>query len=378
MTAVSAGLGVVSGIAGMAAKNKEAAAQAQAAADQRFQAQASAWAQQRTLSIQADTAQKQHSMSVLQALSDYSLRETGLKAQRINAQSAAVQQNYANDKAAIEGQTALANQVNELNVAESQVLNQQQQQLGAADVKTAQMNDQIRQALMQTGQQASQQQKQAALLTASRRPMSESDTLATNSDVRKSIVDGLAQLLNMDQEQAIAEVQNMNESDMADISAALGLNNVDFGRATNAVNQRVVGEQQQFSRTDTAKSLANQQAALDAAQINELTNYALSSQSNQQTYDANRGINTVQQQSGIATANSVDASLKRAQDAPRGAGFLDYVNLGAQAYSSFSPFFGTRQQATPVTNNMSMPTSSGTPLRVVSPTYSGFVPGNNA
>jgi hypothetical protein len=360
----------------MNAKNKEAAAQAQAAADQRYQAQASAWAQQRTLSIQADTAAKQHSMSVLQALSDYSMRETGLKAQRISSDFAAMQTNYGTDKAAIEQQTALANQVGELNAAESQVLNQQQQQLGAADLKDAQVNAQIRQALAQAGQQASQQQKQAAMLAASRRPTSSSDATATQGDTRRLIVEGLTSLLEMSQEQALAEVQNMNESDMADISAALGLNNVDFGRDTNAVNQQVTAEQQAFSRADTARTRNNQQAAIDAAQLNELTNYALSSQSNQQTFDANRAINTVQQQAGGAMASNVDASLKRAQDAPRGAGFLDYVNLGANAFNSFSPYFGTRQ-TTPTTNN-SMSVTGGIPLRVIQPTYSGFVPGNNA
>lgn len=373
MGAVSAGLGVVSGIAGMNAKNKEAAAQAQAAADQRFQAQAGAWAQQRTLTIQAETAAQQHSMGVLQSLSDYSMRETALKAQRISSDFTAMQTNYGTDKAAIEQQTALANQVGELNAAESQVLNQQQQQLGAVDLKDTQVNAQIRQALAQAGQQASQQQKQAALLAASRRPTSGSDTV--QGDKRKMIVEGLTSLLEMDQEQALAEVQNMNESDMADISAALGLNNVDFGRSTNATNQRVTTEQQAFSRADTARTRNNQQAAIDAAQLNELTTYALSSQSNQQTFDANRSINTVQQQAGGATASSVDASLKRAQDAPRGAGFLDYVNLGANAYSSFSPYFGTRQ-AKPVNNSMSV--TGGIPLRVIQPNYSGFVPGNNA
>lgn len=365
MGAVSAGLSVVSGIAGMNAKNKEAAAQAQAAADQRFQAQAGAWAQQRTLTIQAETAAQQHSMGVLQSLSDYSMRETALKAQRISSDFTAMQTNYGTDKAAIEQQTALANQVGELNAAESQVLNQQQQQLGAADLKDTQVNAQIRQALAQAGQQASQQQKQAALLAASRRPTS-------GGDKRKMIVEGLTSLLEMDQEQALAEVQNMNESDMADISAALGLNNVDLGRSTNATNQRVTTEQQAFSRADTARTRNNQQAAIDAAQLNELTNYTLSSQSNQQTFDANRSINTVQQQAGGATASSVDASLKRAQDAPRGAGFLDYVNLGANAYSSFSPYFGNRNTAQPTTNSV------GIPLRVIQPNYSGFVPGNNA
>ena len=376
MGAVSAGLGVVSGIAGMNAKNKEAAAQAQAAADQRYQAQASAWAQQRVLSIQADTAAQQHSMSVLQALSDYSMRETGLKAQRISSDFAAMQTNYGTDKAAIEQKTALANQVGELNAAESQVLNQQQQQLGAADLKDAQVNAQIRQALAQAGQQASQQQKQAAMLAASRRPTSSSDAITTQGDTRRLVVEGLTSLLEMSQEQALAEVQNMNESDMADISAALGLNNVDFGRDTNAINQQVTAEQQAFSRADTARTRNNQQAAIDAAQLNELTNYALSSQSNQQTFDANRAINTVQQQAGGAMASNVDASLKRAQDAPRGAGFLDYVNLGANAFNSFSPYFGTRQ-TTPTTNN-SMSVTGGIPLRVIQPTYSGFVPGNNA
>lgn len=364
MGAISAGIGVVSGIAGMSAKNKEAAAQAQAAADQRFQAQASAWAQRRTLEIQAETTQQQHSMSTIQMLSDYSMREAALKAQRLSSRSEATQRDYGQNKQAIEAQTALAAQVGELNAMETGVLQQYQQQAGASDVRDTQLNEQLRSALQQTNQQLDQQRKQQSLVDASRRPRS-------GGVDRKTVVEGLTQLLEMDQTQAASMLQNINETDMADIAAVLGLSNVDFGRDNNALNQRVVGEQQAYNQRDSEATLELQQKALDTAQLNELTNYALSSASNQRTYDANRSVNTTQQQAGVATANSVDASLKRAQDAPRGASFLDALNVGVSAYQGFSPYFGTR---TSTTNNMGIPTTGGVPIGVYGPSFVGPLP----
>lgn len=344
--AVGAGVSVISGIAGINEKNRQAAAQAQAAADERYRQQAASWAQSESIRIQAQTAQQTQDLNLIAQLSNYVTRARGLEAQAKATEIAKINQDYAINSSALEAQTQLAAERGNLARQETSVESQYSQAAVGADQRAEQVNRELGSLVDQLVQQLDTGSRQRAAQASRFRLQASSDTLANQANERTQIINQLGTLLGIDQEEALAAMQNANETTLADIARAVGLSDVRFGRDTNTRNEGIVSSQRDFMLQDSARTAQQQSDALALAQNQALSDYAIQYRSSADTYAGNQALYGVQQQAGQATSASIQDSLKRQQDSYRGAGFLDYVNLGLQSYQAISPLVNRQSTQT--------------------------------
>lgn len=363
--AVAAGVSVISGIGGIISKNKEASAQREQLQAQQYQAAVQSAAQQEQLKAQQILARQEYQMGVLASISTYNQAKVGLNAQRIQADAEAQQQQYA---ASAQGLTAASQLTQQQADLERQRVNIQvgtDQQLGQSAQRQTGVSEQLVGAIEQAQQQLSEKERRAVSQQAMGKLTSTSSLAKKDRDLMQTVADAFSQGLQIDRTQALSELQGFNEEELASIAEQLGLNDNQRGIDTvtansslNLINTRGAVDAAALNRTSTL-------AALDSANSTTDFGQSMQGQSRDNSYAAQDFSLGVQRGLNTATNQSVQSSFGKAISNVRGAGFLDYLNAGVNAYGAVSPLL--RRSPTVGGNTVTTP-NQATQL----PLYSGI------
>lgn len=340
LPAVTAGVSVISSIAGISAKNKAAAAERQQQEEQRTQANASALAQQQQLGAAQQLAQQQLGLSTLARLASAQQADFGAQAQQQMADLKAQQERYAIDAGTlqqeiggVQAEAALAKQRGQIEAASAV----QQQQ---ADAKTIATNE----ALVNAGQQFDaslnqEERRQLALQTSARIRTGSSDT-AQGKGMLERAAAALSIGLDLDRNAVLAELQNMGETTLAQIGEQLGLNDNQLSAENVAANLKMMRMASQNAKQAVDRNLATDTAGIQFARDANLLNTTLDQAGAQRSYDAALKGYATQGELNSVTNASVNRQISYAQANTKGAGIFDYVNAGIQAYGAVSPLLG--------------------------------------
>ena len=337
MGAVAAGVSVISGIAGIAGKNKEAAAQREQLQAQQYQAAVQSAAQQEQLKAQQILARQEYQMGVLSSVAAYNQAKVGLNSQRIQTDTEALQQQYAATAQGLTAEGQLTQQRSDLERQRANIEVGTDQQLGQSAQRQTGVAEQLVGAVEQAQQQLTERERRAVSQQAMGKLTSTSSLNKKDKDILNTVAEAFAQGLQLDRTQALSELQGFNEEELALIAEQLGLSDNQRGMDTVAANSNLnllntsgLVDAAALNRTSTL-------AALDSANSTTDFGQSMQAQSRDNSYAAQDFSLGIQRGLNTATNQSVQSSFGKAISSVRGAGFLDYLNAGVNAYGAVSP-----------------------------------------
>ncbi len=337
MGAVAAGVSVISGIAGIASKNKEAAAQRQQLQAQQYQAAVQSAAQQEQLKAQQILARQEYQMGVLSSVAAYNQAKVGLNSQRIQADTEALQQQYAATAQGLTAESQLTQQRSDLERQRANIQIGADQQMGQSAQRQTGVAEQLVGAVEQAQQQLTEKQRREVSQQAMGKLTSTSSLNKKDKQLMQTVADAFSAGLQIDRTQALSELQGFNEEELALIAEQLGLSDNQRGVDTvaansnlNLLNTRGAVDAAALNRTSTL-------AALDSANSTTDFGQSMQSRARDNSYAAQDFSLGIQRGLNTATNQSVQSSFGSAISNVRGAGFLDYLNAGVNAYGAVSP-----------------------------------------
>jgi hypothetical protein len=385
---VGAVTSVASGIAGISAKNKAAAAERERiSAQSRIDATRS-YSAEMTLSQQQQSAAAQYQLGLIARMNQFYQADSAVKAQQAAASLRRQQEVAAIETGQLQAMSQLATQQQAVERQASQATINRDTQESQANAKAGAKTSQATQILQQVAASLTEQERRQ-MANDLMRQMS-SGSVKKDGQIRDKAVAMLAAGLNTDREVIEAELQRMNETDLADIQAQLGLSDADLtsqgiqgtlealGISSNAArNNAFANERNTLNASEYARQLSGMNAQIDLAgglQAYRDQDYSLGVQ------------RSVNRETGQHVADTSAAAMRNV----RGAGFTDYLAAGMNTYQSVAPLFGgsgrTRSNAPAQSSNRFIDPSLGftgpsTQIPVpypVNSTFSGYVPGDNA
>jgi hypothetical protein len=357
---------VIGGIAGIASKNQQAAAQREQINAQAYQAKVGQMANSAMLEQQQILTRREYEIGALARLQAYSQAQAGLAAQTQLATLKAQQEDYMAQYTAMQQQGSLAQQQQQFERQRSDITTGTDTKLGASATKessvaTALTNETAKQIAAQTEAQRKQISAQAM-----GRMASTSNLVAGERRLSDSISEALSQGLDADRTALQAHIQQLSEEEQLLIAERIGLNDNASNMDTVAANIRLTALGLGGALQQNAADLANTRSSADIASrlmTNDANSQARSAQDAYRYQDYSLGI---QRDTAEKTGQSVQSAYQSASANTRGAGFADYLNLGVSTYGAVSPLLGGGGRA-------------ATPqLSYKDTKFSGFVPGNNA
>lgn len=345
--ALSAGVSLIGGIAGMSAKNKAAQAQREQLQAQSYQQAQQAVSNEAILASQQQLAQTQYNTGVIAQMASFQQADFGLQAQKQLSALQAQQKDYAIQTGELQQAQQLGAQVQQLQRQAAGVTISADQQRSASNVATANTAAQGSQALDQLEAQLSAEDRKKLSLESSGNLATSSNTVGQQRQLLKRISTALGAGLDMDSTQVSRALQNMNERDLATIGEQLGLADNSNSVESVATNLKLVKLTSDAALQSSQSDQATTQAALDFARQNNLVNSQLTAQGNADSYQAQNYSLGVQRATNTSTAASVSKQNAVAQAQVKGAGLLDYLNFGVNTLGAASPLLYKSPAPTP-------------------------------
>jgi hypothetical protein len=360
MAAVAAGVSVISGVAGLVSKNKQAAAERAQLQAQQYQQAVSAASQAAQLQAQQTLNRQQYEMGVLSRLAAYQQGLVGIAAQDATAQLQAQQQQTAIESGAYQGLTQASQAVDQLNRQGTAIQIGTDQRIGAALQKEGDINTQLANASVDQAMKMTEGQRRAVSVQAAGKLRSTSSDVAQQGDMMEQLSNAFADGLNLDRTQTLAALQSMGEEQLALIAEQLGLQDTSQSFDNLATNLKLQALGTENASSNNRSNLDLTRSALQSAQQNLDFGYSTTDKASRDAYrstDYGLGL----QRGLVADTNtSVQNNYASAINNVKGAGFFDYLNFGLNTYGAVSPLL--RQ-----TPSIQVPTSTSP-----TSTYSGF------
>jgi len=340
LPAVTAGVSVISSVASLSAKNKQAKAEKAALAEQQTQAMAQANATREQLAAAQQLAQQQYGLTTLARVASLQQQQFGAQAQQQLVDLKAQQEQYAIDAGALQQEIGGVVQNDQLKRQRFAIQADAGTKMQVADARQAAADEAIAGQAQQVQQAlTAEERRQLAMQTSSRLRSSSSDTAQSQSLMQRTAA-ALSAGLDLDRQAVLAELQNMGETNVAKIGEQLGLHDNATNVENVAANLRMMRLSAQNAKQAATANQENDSAALDCAQRQYALNNQLDQEGAQRAYDAALKGYQTQGQLNSVTAQSVNRNFYYARSQVKGASLFDYLNAGVSAYGAVSPLIG--------------------------------------
>ena len=363
---VAPAVSIIGGIAGIASKNQQARAQREQIDAQAYQSKVNQMASESMLMEQQVLARREYDMGSLTRLQNYSQAQAGLAAQQQLATLKAQQDSYNIQYQALQQRGQLDQQQSQLERQRLDTTINADTKIGASAAKEGAINSQLTaQTMKEMALQTEGDRKRISSEAAGR--MSSSSSLVRGERVLSDdIAQALSQGLDTDRTSIQAYIQQLSEEEQVLLAERIGLNDNALNMDTVAANIKLAAMGAEGALQQVNNDRANTGAAAGIASqlmTNDANQQARSAQDSYRYQDYSLGM-----QRGIAakTGESQQSSYQSASRNTRGAGFVDYLNLGVSAYGAVSPLLN-RGASAEVKAKQAI--GATTPIK-----YSGFVP----
>lgn len=329
---IGAGVSIVQGISGIAARNKQAAAEREQREIQARQSVARTEAsllelynQQQQRENNAAIADFQRQQAMRQEQFGYQLQDAIIKANAATAQAQLNQQAVAADISGMQ-------QLQQIERQRANTITQTENRQQAASTKVAQAGEQAQAGGREVDQLINKSTAELAVQQARMASRSKSSRNYINSERRQLLQQALAAGLNIDRQVAEQQVQSLSEEQLAQLEQQVGLNDANANLLSVASNIRAIDILQQ-SRQDQLNVNTNQQLVGNqllaqqseaASKVEELS-LASSREAERQSYDIAQGNIS---QSGKTTVEG----LQTLNNNTKGASLLDIAAVGINGY----------------------------------------------
>jgi hypothetical protein len=343
LPAISAGVSVVQGVAGLAAKNTAASSQReQLAIQQQQNMQASATVKQR-LFVQQEQVEREYSLNRIAAQAADQQQKFGLQAQGLLAsfetqrqQTNIEQQSLRTSQDSLQAVDALARQAASNEAGAST----QRQQSLKQEASTA---DELSGGEQQVQKQISDTERQMLIRQASQDNRSSSSVLRDEAERVRMLANTLSVGLDMDRAQVEAALQGANERDITTMMEQLSAGDTEFNQQRVAANLQLARQQSANQSQTLQFNDGQQQQALSMNRQQQDINARMADNNRTSLETTQRADYTIQQESNADTANSVNASLQQQQRSAKSASLLDYLGTGLTGYNAVAPLFKKQQ-----------------------------------
>ena len=367
---VAPAVSIIGGIAGIASKNQQASAQREQIDAQAYQAKVNQMASESMLMEQQMLARREYDAGSLTRLQNYSQAQAGLAAQQQLATLKAQQDGYNIQYQALQQRGQLDQQQAQRERQKLDTTINADQKIGASAAKEGGIASQLSaQTLKEMASQTEGDRKRISDQAAGR--MSSSSSLARGEkSLAADISQALSQGLDTDRTSIQAYVQQLSEEEQVTLAERIGLNDNAMNMDTVAANIRLAASGAEGALQQVANDRANTNAAAGLASqsmTNDANQQARAAQDTFRNQDYSLGM-----QRGISakTGESQQSSYRSASSNTKGAGFVDYLNLGVSTYGAVSPLLN-RGASAEVKAKQGIGPKPDTK-------YSGFVPNNQA
>jgi hypothetical protein len=332
MGAVAAGVSIISGIAGISAKNKQAQAQREAIQSQQYQQAVAAANQQAQLEVQLQLNRQEYQTGILSRLAAYQQGVVGLAAQDIQSQLAAQAQQQQIDAAALQQVIGAEQARGQLDREVTRIGVEADTRIGAAATKEAQILEQLTEAVKLTPAQ-----RRNASVQAAGRLRSTSSDIQEEGGMLRGLSQALEAGLGIDRTAALAELQSLGEEEVALIMEQFGLTNTEQSFNDLATNLKLVGLSAEDATTKNQGNLEATRLALKSGKetldfSRELQGTAAKDEFNITDF----GLRTQQEFARLGNT-ALQSSFNQQQRNVRGAGLFDYLNFGLNTFGAVSP-----------------------------------------
>jgi hypothetical protein len=347
LPAISAGVSVVQGVAGLAAKNTAASSQRQQLAIQQQQnMQASATVKQR-LFVQQEQVEREYALNRIAAQAADQQQKFGLQAQGLLAsfetqrqQANIEQQSLRTSQDSLQAVDALARQAASNKTGAST----QRQQSLKQEASTA---DELSGGEQQVQKQISDTERQMLIRQASQDNRSSSSVLRDEAERVRMLANTLSVGLDMDRAQVEAALQGANERDITTMMEQLSAGDTEFNQQRVAANLQLARQQSANQSQTLQFNDGQQQQALSMNRQQQDINARMADNNRTSLETTQRADYMLQQESNADTANSVNASLQQQQRSAKGASLLDYLGTGLTGYNAVAPLFKKEKEQVP-------------------------------
>lgn len=337
---IMGGSSLISGVAGINAKNKAAAAQREQLQSESYRQAQSDIATQQTLASQQALNRTQYEMGVIARQQQFQQADAGIRAQSVLADLRAQQEAYAARTAELEQAGQLASRAQQLERGATQNAVNANQLRGQSDTAVAQQSAEASQALSQLGAAtAADITKERSLAGTGNKDTASAQT-RSDSLMRNRVALALAAGLELDQSQVARHMQSLNEEELAGISEQIGLNDINANVQTVADNLKMLRRTTEAATQNSASDNELTQQALNTARKTNNFSTAMDARSQADAYLANDFSLGTQRSLNTQTSASLRQSNAAAQNQIKGAGLLDYLKVGADTYMASSGAFG--------------------------------------
>lgn len=341
MAAVSAGISVVSGVAGLVSKNKQASAQRQQLSIEQQRNYDSTVIAMRRMENQQMHAEREYILNDIQFRQGAAQQELALQTQGVlgfieaqRARNAIEQQLLASNINQSRQQDGVARQ-------RANVVGGASSQRQQSDVQTAQALEQLQANSTQLGQQLSEEDRKQLIARTLLESRSSTGRVLESGNRLRTLAAALTAGLEVDRNAVEAQLQNMSERDINRLTEQLSLGDLSQAESALNSNQRMleIGADAQRRATDFNEQQQNEALRIAGDQLKFSTEYRNLTES--QARQAQREDYTLAQESLSKTGNANAASLQVQQRSSGGASLIDALAVGVGAYNAISPLIKT-------------------------------------
>lgn len=370
MAFVAPAVSIIGGIAGIASKNQQANAQRQQIDAQAYQAKVNQMASESMLQEQQSLARKEYEMGTLSRLQAYNQAQAGLAAQEQISTLKAQQDAYNIQYQSLQQRGQLEQQQSQLERQRLDTTVNADQKLGASAAKEGGIASQLTANTLKEMAGQTEADRKRISEQAMGRMSSTSSLVKGEKNLSNDISTALAQGLDTDRTSIQAYIQQLTEEEQVLLAERIGLNDNSLNMDTVAANIRLAASGAEGALQQVSNDRANTQAASGIASqlmTNDANQQARAAQDAYKFQDYSLG---TQRDISAKTGQSQQSAYQSASSNTRGAGFVDYLNLGVSAYGAVSPLLNRGASA-------SAKAKEGIGAKQDTK-FSGFVPNNNA
>lgn len=343
MAAVSAGISVVSGVAGLLAKNKQASAQREQLTIEQQRNYDSTLIAMKRMENQQQQAEREYVLNDIQFKQGVAQQELAFQTQGVLSAIEAERARNNLNQQVIANEIASSRQSDNFARQKANVVGASSSQRQQSDVQTAQVLEQLQSGSNQLTQQLSdEERKQLIARTMLESRSSTGRTIEAGNKVRL-LATALTSGLEIDRNAVEAQLQNLNERDINKLVERLALADVGQAQSAADANQRMIEIGADAQRKATNFNEQQQQSAIKVAgdSLKFMSDYRNTSES--QVREVQRQDYNLAQESLSKTGNANAASLSSQRKSSGGASLIDALAVGVGAYNSISPLIKASQ-----------------------------------
>lgn len=337
MAAVSAGISVVSGVAGLVAKNKQASAQRQQLTIEQQRNYDSTVIAMKRMENQQMQAEREYILNDIQFKQGVAQQELAFQTQGVLSAIEAQRARNALDQQLLANDISNSRQSDNLNRQRANVVGASSSQRQQSDVQAAQTLEQMQSSGNQITQQLSDEERKQLIARTMLESRSGTGRVVEAGNKIRLLATALTAGLEVDRNAVEAQLQNLNEKDINRLVESLALSDVGQAQSAADANQRMIQIGADAQRKATDFNEQQQQAALKVAgdSLKFMTDFRNTSES--QVRDVQRQDYNLAQESLSKTGSANAASLSSQRSATGGASLIDALAVGVGAYNAISP-----------------------------------------